>query len=291
MQNGTRQQQTIGEALPAGDWTSATYQFEAPAGATNVFVSAPIKQNGTFSSRAYSLINISKPGAAHWQQPLVSITFDDGWQLSYDNATPVLQKYGYAATFYINPSAIETPNFMTAQELSNLSNAGNEIAAHGYDHDDLTTLDDNALDYQLHTGRDYLRRAGFTVTNAATPYGRSDAEVQWYARKYFDTLRGTETGVNTRQNLDPYNLKVLYINDVTSPQTVANALQQAKDSDGWLILVYHRVGDQSPSYKSLPVESSTTSTKDLQTQINMVHTSGIRVLPVSAAYAALEKQP
>jgi len=290
LQNGARQQQTIGEALPAGEWTTATYQFETPVGATSVFVSAPLKHSGTLSSKAYNLLRMTRPGAASWRQPLVSITFDDGWQLSYANAVPVLQKYGYDATFYINPAAIETPHFMTARELSALSSAGNEIGAHGYDHDDLTALDNSALDYQLYNGRNYLRKAGFTVTDAATPYGRSDAEVQWYARKYFTTLRSTETGVNTRQNLDPYNLKVLYVNDATSSQTIASALQQAKDTNGWLILVYHRIGDVHPDYKSLPVESSTTTTTALRSQMNMLHTSGIRVLPVSAAYAELEKQ-
>lgn len=287
--DGRRIQQTVGQAMPADDWTEQSYQFEVPPDATSLFVSVPLRHNGTLATRRYRLIDRTRSGIAHWNEPLVSVTFDDGWQLSYDNALPLLQKWGYKATFYVNPAAIETPGFMTADELASLGRAGHEIGAHGYEHEDLTAISSSALEYQLHQGRDYLRRAGYTVTDAATPYGRSDPEVTWYARQFFTTLRSTDTGINTRQDLDPYHLRVLYINDFTTPQTVADALDQAKAYDGWLILVYHRVGGKG-DIGPLPVESSTTTTAALQTQLGLVHSSGIRVLPVAAAYTALEQQ-
>jgi len=290
LSNGQRQDQTITQLTPAEDWTTATYQFEVLPGATTMFISAPLQRAGTITSRNYTLTNITKSGGAQWQQPLVSITFDDGWQLSYSNAASLLKNYGYKATYYINPSAIETPDFMTADELTALRKNGNEIAAHGYEHDDMTAINKQALDYQLHEGRDYLRDAGFQVTDFATPYGRSDAEVQWYARQYFTTLRGTDTGVNTLQNLDPYNLKVLYVTIDTNPAAITAALQLAKAYHGWLILVYHQISDPTLDYNMPHVESSGIPTSNFKRQMSLVHDSGIKVLPVAAAYQTVQHQ-
>jgi peptidoglycan/xylan/chitin deacetylase (PgdA/CDA1 family) len=289
-QDGHRQFETLAPLMPVDEWTNITHSFEVPVGAANMFVSVVLQHTGTIATQDYTLVNTTKPGATHWSRPLVSITFDDGWQSAYADAAPVLARYGYKATFYINPSSIETPNFMSAAELTLLSKAGNEIAAHGYAHDDMTAINANELDYQLHQGRDYLRTAGFLVTDFATPYGNSDAEVQWYARNYFMTLRSTETGINTRQHFDPYNLKVLYINKSTSKEVLAAALHNTKLSDGWLILVYHSVGTVSSPIKSLKVENAAITTPAFAEQIDLTKKSGITVQPVGAAYAEIQNQ-
>lgn len=288
--DGQRQFQTLDELTPAGDWTAMTSGFETPPGAITLFVSVVLHRDGTLATSEYALTSSTKPGAPHWDQPLVSVSFDDGWESSYQYAIPTLNRYGYKATFYINPSSIETPSFMRATDLEALFAAGNEIAAHGYNHDDMTAINAEELDYQLHEGRDYLQQAGFNITDFATPYGKGDAEVQWYAHKYFTTLRSTETGINTRQNFNPYDLKVLYVDDFTTTQTITDALNQAKQYDGWLILVYHRVGTGKPSFRALRVESTTLDSADFKAQISLINKSGIRVTPVAAAYAELAKQ-
>jgi peptidoglycan/xylan/chitin deacetylase (PgdA/CDA1 family) len=288
--DGKRHNETIADLAPAEDWTNVLYRFETPAQATNCFIALTLHQNGTVASRNYQLVNITVPGAPTWKQPLVSITFDDGWKLAYQNALPLLQQLGYGATFYINPSSIETPGFMTAADLTELSSSGNEIAAHGYDHDDLTAINSRALDYQLQQGRDYLRRAGFHISDLATPYGRSDSQVAWYARKYFTTLRSSEPGINTRQNFDPYNLKVLYVTSSTKTKTLSDMLAAAQTNNGWLILVYHRIGDNLGPVESLPVESSIITTKQFQEQLKLIHKTNVAVMPVAAAYARLEQE-
>lgn len=288
LKGGHVEDQTVLLLPPADSWTTATCEFQVPPEATNLFISLPLESNGVVASRDYSLTNVTKPGPIRWSQPLVSLTFDDGWQATYDSAMPVLQQYGYTGTFYVNPSTIETPNFMTASELDTLAHSKNEIGSNGYDHDDLTAINNTELDYQLREGRDYLRAAGFQVNDLATPYGLSDAEVQWYARQYYATVRGTAAGINTKQNLDPYNLKVLYVTDETTPQTIRTALQTTKAENGWLILVYHRITDDtSLSYGSLNVEHVTTTASAFKTQTRLIHDSDIKVLPVAAAYAAL----
>jgi len=282
---GHIQDQTLVQLPPADDWTKVDYPVEVPPGATNLFIALPLHSAGTVASRGYSVVDISEPGPAQWPGAMASLTFDDGWQQTYDNTAPLLKQFGYNGTFYINPLTIETPGFMTAKELASLARAGHEIAAHGYEHDDLTALSRDALNYQLLEGRDYLRSAGFTVSDFAPPYGRSDAEVRFAAERYYATLRGTSPGLNTRRNLDPYNLKVMYITSSTTPADVGKALETAKAYHGWLILVYHQVSDrpsQLPDTEHAPVTPAA-----LKAQLGEVRASGIHVLPVAGAYKEL----
>lgn len=290
MQDNTRKYETVATAQPADSWTTVSCRFEVPPGAQTLYVSMPLHRSGTIATRSYQLIDISGSGSARWNQPLVSITFDDGWESSFANALPILKQYNYASTFYINPAAIETPNFMTAQNLSQLKGSGNEIAAHGYEHADMTAISQQELNYQLHQGRDYLRKAGYTTTDFATPYGRSDPEVQWYARHYFTTLRSTSSGINTRQNFDPYDLQVFYVTNTTTPADIQAALQSARAYNGWLIFVYHQIGDSTPPYGTLPVERSATSVATFRTDLHLIQASGIQVLPVSQAYQTITTQ-
>ncbi|HSX15834.1 MAG TPA: polysaccharide deacetylase family protein [Candidatus Saccharimonadales bacterium] len=284
--DGRIQDQTLADLPPAQDWTAVTRPFEVPPDATGLFIALPLHRDGTVASRNYSLTDISKPVTPQWPEPVVSLTFDDGWQQTFQTAAPLLQQFGYDATFYINPLAIETPGFMTATELTSLARSGHEIAAHGYEHDDLTAVSKAALDYQLRQGRDYLRGAGFSVTDFAPPYGRSDAEVRWSAERYYTTLRGTSPGLNTRQNLDPYDLKVMSITSSTTPTAVSQALAAAKAYHGWLVLVYHQVSSHpvtQPDTENAPITPAA-----LKAQLAQLKASGIRVLPVAAAYHELQ---
>jgi len=290
LQNGTRQDQTAVTLPPADSWTTATAKFEVPPQAVSMFISVPLQRDGTVATRNYTLVNITRPGATEWRQPLVSITFDGGLQSPYDNALPILHKYDYAATFYVNPPTIETDGFMTASELDVIAGSGNEIGAHGYDNDDLTAINTTALDYQLREGRDYLRKAGFAVNDISTPYGHSDSQVQYYARQYYSLVRGTEPGINTRQNLNPYNLKVFYVTKTTTPAAITDALKSAKAENGWLILVYHQIEDATSSTPK-NTDQTTITTAIFREQMDQLHASGIRVLPVADAYSTLEDQP
>jgi peptidoglycan/xylan/chitin deacetylase (PgdA/CDA1 family) len=261
-----------------------------PYDASQLGVSIVLYGNGSVASREYALDDITKSGPATWTRPLVSITFDDGWNSTFTNALPVLNRYDYKGTFYVNPSSIETPKFMSAAELMELSDTRHEIAAHGYSHVDMTTINSEALGTELRQGQTYLTNAGFSTTDFAAPYGKSDAEVQWYARKYFSTLRSVEAGINTRQNFDPYNLKVLFIKSDTSQQTIAAALNEAKQINGWLILVYHKIGSTKSDDNTLKVENDTVATTTFADQITAIQKSNIAVLPVENVYEEVVNQ-
>lgn len=65
----------------------------------------------------------------------VAITFDDGFRNIKENAHPILRKYGFPYTIFINPSEVGVgPSHLDWSELKQLSEEGVLIANHYWDH-------------------------------------------------------------------------------------------------------------------------------------------------------------
>ena len=285
LDSGERRFDTITTLMPIKDWVDYMVHVEVPAGATNMLIAPVMHHNGTFDTTHYDLRNISQPGPAFWQQPLLSFTFDDGWASAFTNGARLLDTYGFKGTFYLNPSSIDTPeHFGTSYQVKDLAKRGHELASHGYEHFDFTTYPADKIDYQLGHAREYFAQIlGQSKVDFATPYGNTDPQVEYFARQYYASLRTTDSGINTRQNFNPYNLRVLYVGTQTPLSTLAENLQEAKDTHGWLVLVYHRV--------ETGIQGDTAvSPANFQKQLEQVRKSGIAVKPVSAALAEVESQ-
>lgn len=71
-------------------------------------------------------------------KPIV-LTFDDGYADQYENAFPLLKKYGFRATFFIITDFIteEYPDYMTWAQLKEMLEAGMEIGSHSRNHPNL----------------------------------------------------------------------------------------------------------------------------------------------------------
>ena len=290
LKDGKHSFETIAVLPPAGIWTTAQKSLEAPENAVNLSVSLVLNSDGVLLSRSYSLEDITKSGNPRWKRPIVSIAFDDGWRSSYTQAVPILNAYGYKGTFYINPSIIETPHFMTGEDLDTLSKTGFEVAAHGYSYSDMTMMSQNALNNQLNQGQSSLKAAGLSVSDFAPPYGKTDPEVEWYAKKYFTTLRGLEPGVNTKQNINQYNLKALAVKKDMDPSLIVDMLEETKQTNGWLILVYHNVNPDGAEVSSTKADNSAITTQAFIDQITQLRKSNVTILPVEAAYKEVSLQ-
>lgn len=73
----------------------------------------------------------SDPGLA---APTVVLTVDDGYQSFLTGALPVLRRFGFAATLFINTDSIGRPGYMTWDDLVGLAAEGIEIGNHSASH-------------------------------------------------------------------------------------------------------------------------------------------------------------
>jgi peptidoglycan/xylan/chitin deacetylase (PgdA/CDA1 family) len=74
-------------------------------------------------------------------QHAVVLTFDDGYADAATVATPLLQRYGEHASFYVSAGFLGDGRHLSWPQLRMMRAAGMEIGCHGTHHLDLATLD------------------------------------------------------------------------------------------------------------------------------------------------------
>jgi len=113
----------------------------------------------------------------------VSLSFDDGNWSDIEVAVPALTRRGLHATFFIVPSWLGEPGFMSKQDLRELVAAGMTIGNHGLQHHDWTTLEVDKLEHEIAQGRRLLEElTGTEIHTVAIPFGS-------YNDMVLDTLR------------------------------------------------------------------------------------------------------
>jgi peptidoglycan/xylan/chitin deacetylase (PgdA/CDA1 family) len=271
LDDGTRSFVTLAKLPPASTWTSFDVFSEAPFEATALTINVVLSGNGTLDTDNYLIQDVTQPGTRHFKQPMVSLTFDEGWESGYATAARIMSYLGFKGTFYINPAAVEEEAFMTGDQLNKLLKEGHQIAAESNEYVDLTTLNSRQLKRQLQLSHDYLTMQLHLINVDFAPTGgHDDPAIQSMAKLYFRSSRGNSEGLNTKQNFDAYNLKTFYVDSNTTPERLQHALDEAEQKNGWLILVYHRVEDD---FKS----KTTVGSKAFADQMEQIHKSGIQV--------------
>lgn len=105
------------------------------------------------------------------EQP-VALTFDDGYADSATAALPVLEEYGFPATFYIAVSLIGQPGYMSWEQVELLRDSGMEIGSHTMNHADLTGLNTTAAYAEIVESREALeQRLGVPILSFSYPAG------------------------------------------------------------------------------------------------------------------------
>src|SRR5918992_1937472 len=128
----------------------------------------------------------------------VILTFDDGYKSQYTNAKPILDKYGYKATFYIvcnnvgGGEGLVHPNVkMTWEDIIALYNEGYDIGSHTMSHDDLDSLSERGIEYEVGGSKECLFDQGINPTSFSYPTntGAQNVAVVNTVAKYYDIAR------------------------------------------------------------------------------------------------------
>lgn len=121
----------------------------------------------------------------HWfapHRPLpprpVVITFDDGYRSVYDNAFPVLKQLGFPATVFVVGKFLDSPYFLSLDQLQEMTGQGWEIGSHTLSHMDLTKATPRQLEQEVSQSRQLLEeRLGISVDFFCYPAGRVNDRV------------------------------------------------------------------------------------------------------------------
>jgi peptidoglycan/xylan/chitin deacetylase (PgdA/CDA1 family) len=193
-----------------------------------------------------------------FKEPLISVTFDDGWESVYTTALPELQQYGIHTTQYVLTGTETYPGYMSWDQIKAVQKAGHEIGCHTVTHPDLTTLDDQALKSQLQGCKTTLsQELGGPVLDFASPYGSYNSHTIAMIKKYYSSQRNingiiadgiSDADVNLPTNFDRYNIIGVTVRRETTVAQLQQLVDYATARNGWLVLTYHQADDGPSQY-------------------------------------------
>ena len=192
-----------------------------------------------------------------FNEPLVSVTFDDGWESIYTTAFPLLQKYGIRSTQYIISGELKEKEYMSVAQIKAMQQNGHDVACHSVSHVDLVIQTDDELTAQLKDCKDTLSKVFGQINDFASPYGSANDKTRKEISKYFRTQRNTvgdisdnisDADVNTAKNFNQYDIIATTIRRDTSVAQIKQLLDYATKNNAWVVLTYHQIDDGASQY-------------------------------------------
>lgn len=125
----------------------------------------------------------------------IVLNFDDSYKSQITYAKPILDKYGFKATFFQVcdwlGSGSESNEKMTWSDISLLQAEGHDIQAHTMTHPHLNKLTTSELEFEIGESRQCLLDHGINSTIFAYPYGegRDNPEVSKIVPTYYEMAR------------------------------------------------------------------------------------------------------
>ena len=124
------------------------------------------------------------------------VTIDDGYADGYTHALPILEAYGFVATFYVVAGRVGgSAHTLSWPQVRELLAAGMDIGNHTIGHPDLTRASDWDLGWQIRRAQEVVAaKTGYTRSSIAYPSGRFDGRVMAAVEKAGLTLGFTTQG-------------------------------------------------------------------------------------------------
>jgi len=133
---------------------------------TNVAVLLPIESYSQSSSNITSANN----NIANNSSKIIILGFDDNRKGDFTYAKPILDKYGFKATFFIICGKTTDKGAMNWQDIAAMQRDGMDIESHTMTHKHLNHLSASALNFEIAGSKQCLVSHGYNVTSFAYPY-------------------------------------------------------------------------------------------------------------------------
>ncbi len=154
----------------------------------------------------------------------VVCTFDDGYVSLIDNVLPILNKYGFTATVFVNTQMIGKDNSWNWKDskrrlhldeggIKELVRCGWEIGSHGHTHRNHLQLSEEELAAEFSTSLEILHSMVGNITTYAYPYGEHSEYVQQVCKRYFRYAFALQSG-GTELEIDNMKIRRYFIDDI-----------------------------------------------------------------------------
>ena len=140
----------------------------------------------------FNEIHAQAPSKTVTGDKVVILNFDDGRKSQFTQAKPILDKYGFKATFYAVCNYLDNKKgYMSWKDIETLYKQGHDIGSHSMNHAHLEKLSKKGISYEVAQSKKCFEDHGVNTTTFAYPFneGSSDKKVINIVAKYFDLAR------------------------------------------------------------------------------------------------------
>jgi peptidoglycan/xylan/chitin deacetylase (PgdA/CDA1 family) len=169
-------------------------------------------------------------GAALPSKPIM-FTFDDTDMDQFTVAAPTLKKYGFKAVYFIMTVSIgrkgKFVDYMTREQIKELSDAGNVIGSHTYDHKNFKKYTGKDWEEQLDKPTKKLEEiTGKKMTEFAYPFGLWNAEgIPELKKRGFKMAFALSTKRDEKEPL--FTIRRIIASGYWSPKTLSNSIRNS----------------------------------------------------------------
>jgi peptidoglycan/xylan/chitin deacetylase (PgdA/CDA1 family) len=223
-----------------------------------------------------------QPNVPQDTQRVVCLVFDDGWLNQYTNALPVLDEYGFKATFnIITAYPNKVPEYMSWNQIQTLYNQGHVIGSHTVDHSTLDTLDATSIEYQLSKSKRDLLEHGINTPLFVYPEGKGadDSNIENLVQQQYCIARSiNHAPLDMSLSFNPYSLPAYSIEKSTTLDLFTLYVNQASGST-IVILYYHHVGAGSAD--------TSVTTEDFAAQMQYLHDNNFTIQTLNQLFTSV----
>src|SRR5215469_2831075 len=248
---------------------------------------------------------------------VVMINFDDGRKSQLIYAKPILDEYGFKASFFIICGRVGTePSSMNWQDIAELKKDGMDIESHSMTHPNINRLSTNALKFEIGGSKQCFAKHGYNTSIFGYPFnlGSNKPSVVNLVAKYYNFgrsgtdrlmflncrgyMKDTQTDCRTYlpngmlTHADRYDIRSASFNHVNNYHNftplemfrvflrIVNGATRY-NSNGKLnaipIIVYHNITNSLQDY-TIPSHASSTTLGLFTQEMKYLHDNGFRVL-------------
>jgi len=165
-------------------------------------------------------------GAALPSKPIM-LTFDDTDLDQFTIANPELKKYGFKAVYFIMTVSIGRPNYMNKEQIKQLSDEGNVVASHTWDHHNFKKFTGKDWETQIDKPTKKLEEiTGKKIEYFAYPFGLWNAQglPELHKRGFKAAFQLAEK----RDSNDPLmTIRRILDSGYWSPKTLSNSIRNS----------------------------------------------------------------
>lgn len=158
----------IRDFSPNASGNIKVYTVKPPAFAEQMKALADAGYQTILPEQLYNYLVFDGPLPA---KPIL-ITFDDTREEQFSIGATEMKKYGFKGVFFVMTVSINRPGYMSKEQIKSLSDSGNVVAAHTWDHHMVTKYSGDDWNLQLVKPKAKLEDIiGKPISDFAYPFG------------------------------------------------------------------------------------------------------------------------